>query len=155
MEPTVAADGTAQFLVVWTSYTVGPYSFDLFAQRYANVSAILAPIDAVYVYAPFVVSNGVYQPQLVVSWPVLQGISVANYEVYVDGAASPMALTTSNSWTMTAANGLTKSSTHSFQMDYVTTDGRRSPLSPSASGTTWGSGRPARRSTAPAATCSR
>jgi hypothetical protein len=140
MEPTVASDGTAQFLVVWTSYTVGPYSFDLFAQRYANVSAILAPIDAVYVYAPFVVSNGVYQPQLVVSWPVLQGISVANYEVYVDGAASPMALTTSNSWTMTAANGLTKSSTHSFQMDYVTTDGRRSPLSPSASGTTWGSG---------------
>ena len=38
---------------------------------------------------------------------------------------------------MTAANGLTTNSTHSFQVDYVTTDGRRSPLSPSASGTTW------------------
>jgi hypothetical protein len=137
MQPVVAADGINQFLVVWTSYTVGPYSFDLFAQRYANVSAILAPIDAVYVYAPFVVSNGIYQPQLLVSWPSLQGISVANFEVYVDGAASPMALTTSNSWTMTAANGLAKSSTHSFQVDYVTTDGRRSPLSPSVSGTTW------------------
>jgi len=65
------------------------------------------------------------------------GISVSNYEVYVDGAASPTALTTSNVWTMTAANGLTTNSTHSFQVDYVTTDGRRSPLSPSASGTTW------------------
>jgi hypothetical protein len=39
---------------------------------------------------------------------------------------------------MTAANGLAASSTHSFQLDYVTTDGR-SPLllSPPASGTTW------------------
>ena len=49
------------------------------------------------------------------------GISVSNYEVYVDGAASPTALTTSNVWTMTAANGLTTNSTHSFQVDYVTT----------------------------------
>jgi hypothetical protein len=38
---------------------------------------------------------------------------------------------------MTAANGLTTNSTHSFQVDYVTSDGRRSPLSPSASGSTW------------------
>jgi hypothetical protein len=48
-----------------------------------------------------------------------------------------MAVTTNNVWTMTAANGLTTNSTHSFQLDYVTTDGRRSPISPSASGTTW------------------
>jgi hypothetical protein len=48
-----------------------------------------------------------------------------------------MALVTSNQWTMTAANGLTVNTPHSFQVDYVTTDGRRSPLSPSASGTTW------------------
>ena len=50
-----------------------------------------------------------------------------------------MVLTTNNTWTMTAANGLAASSTHSFQLDYVTTDGR-SPLllSPPASGTTWG-----------------
>jgi hypothetical protein len=46
-------------------------------------------------------------------------------------------VTTNNFWTMTAANGLTTNSTHSFQVDYVTTDGRRSPRSPSASGTTW------------------
>ena len=48
-----------------------------------------------------------------------------------------MVTTASNVWTMTAANGLTASSTHSFRVDYVTTDGRKSPLSPSASGTTW------------------
>ena len=137
MQPAVASDGAAQFLVVWTSFTGLPNSFDLFAQRYLNVSALLLPLNAPFVSAPFTLSNGVYQPQLQVSWPVLLGISVSSYEVYVDGAASPVALTGSNVWTMTAANGLTAGSTHSFTVDYVTTDGRHSPLSPPASGTTW------------------
>ncbi|HEY5232851.1 MAG TPA: hypothetical protein VIK35_04880 [Verrucomicrobiae bacterium] len=137
MQPVVTSDGAGQFLVVWTTYTGSPYSFDLFAQRYINVAALVEPMAAPFIYAPFVVSNGVYQPQLVVSWPVLLGISVSNYEVYVDGAATPTGITTGNQWTMTAANGLTAGSTHSFQIDYVTTLGSRSALSPSASGTTW------------------
>ncbi len=137
MQPAVASDGVGQFVVIWTSYTGSPYSFDLFAQRYANVAAILQPMSAPFIYAPFMVSNGVYQPQLQISWPSLLGISVSTYEVYVDGAGTPMALTTNTTWTMTAANGLTANSTHSFQLDYVTTDGRRSPISPSASGPTW------------------
>jgi hypothetical protein len=139
MQPAVASDGVNQFLVVWTSYTGAPYAFDLYAQRYLNVAAALPPMAAPFVFAPFTLSNNVYQPQLQVSWPALalQGISVSNYEVYVDGAATPMAVTTSNIWTMTAANGLTANSTHSFQLDYVTTADVRSPLSPSASGTTW------------------
>jgi hypothetical protein len=128
----------AQFITVWTSYTGNPYSFDLFAQRYANVLAVLQPMSAPYVWVPFVVSNNVYQPRLVVSWTPLQGLSVSNYGVYVDGAATNIATVTSNQWTMTAANGLTTNSTHSFQLDYVTLAGRRpASLSPSASGTTW------------------
>jgi hypothetical protein len=137
IQPAIASDGIAQFLVVWSSSTFTRASMDLFAQRYINVASILQPIASVYVHAPFTLSNGVYQPQLQVSWPALLGISVSNYQVYVDGAASPAALTASNTWTMTAANGLTKNSTHSFQVDYVTTDGRQSPISPSVSGTTW------------------
>ena len=137
MQPAVASDGVNQFLVVWTGFTLSPNSFDLYAQRYLNVSALLLPINSVYVNAPFTLSNGVYQPQLQVSWPPVLGISVSNYEVYVDGAVTPMAVTSGNVWTMTAANGLLKNSTHSFQVDYVTTDFRRSPLSPSVSGTTW------------------
>jgi hypothetical protein len=137
MQPAVASDGANQFLVVWTSFTGLPNEFDLYAQRYLNVSALLQAMPAPYVWAPFVVSNNVYQPQLVVTWAPLLGISVSNYEVYVDGASVPAAAVTSNRWTMTAAYGLADSSTHSFQLDYVTTDGRRSPISPSASGTTW------------------
>jgi len=140
MQPAVASDGVSQFLVVWTSYTGLANGFDLFAQRYQNVNAVLQPMAAPFVWAPFGLSNNVYQPQLQVSWSALaqQGIPVSNYEVYVDGTNSLMATVTSNQWTMTAANGLTANSTHSFQLDYVTTDGRRSPISPSASGSTWG-----------------
>ena len=137
MQPVVAADGVNQFLVVWSSFTDTASSFDLFAQRFLNVSAILQPMSAPYVWAPFVVSNNVYQPQLVVSWAPLLGLSVTNFEVYVDGNGTPAAVLTSNFWIMTAANGLSTNSTHSFQTDYVTTDGRRSPLSPATSGTTW------------------
>ena len=138
LQPTVASDGVSQFLVVWTSFTGYPNTFDLFAQRYHNAMAILQPLAAPYVWAPFVVSNNVYQPRLVVTWTLLQGLSVSNYEVYVDGSVTPAAVVVTNQWTLTAANGLTTNSTHSFQVDYVVTDGRRSPISTATSGTTWG-----------------
>ena len=92
MQPTVASDGDSQFLAVWTGFTfTAAGGMDLFAQRYINVGTILQPINSVYVHAPFTLSNDVYQPQLQVSWPELQGISVSNYRVYVDGASSPTA----------------------------------------------------------------
>jgi hypothetical protein len=137
MQPAVASDGISQFLVVWTTFTGSPYGFDLFGQRFINVSSILLAPSAPYVWAPFEVSNNTYQPQLVVSWSSVVGLSVSNYEVYVNGSGTPMAVVSSNTWTMTAANGLSVSSTNSFALDYVTTDGRRSPLSPSTSGATW------------------
>ncbi|MGH7951405.1 MAG: hypothetical protein ACREFE_05745 [Limisphaerales bacterium] len=137
MEPVVASNGVGQFLVIWSGYSGGANSFDLFAQRYLNVSTLLLPMDAPFVYAPFTLSNNVYQPQLQVSWSPLLGISVSNFEIYVDGATIPMAIVTSNEWTMAVANGLTKNSTHSFAVDYVTTDGRRSPISQSSTNTTW------------------
>jgi hypothetical protein len=141
MHPVVASDGVSQFLAVWTSYTGSPYSFDLYAQRYVNVNLTsnLPPLGAPFVWAPFTFSNGVYQPQLQVSWAALSGIPVSTYEVYADGTNSPMALVSgaTNRWMMTAANGLTPSAAHSFQVAYTTTGGRQSPLSAPASGTTW------------------
>ncbi len=138
MQPVVTSDGVSQFLAVWSSFTGLAYSFDLFAQRYSNSQQPLEPLPAPFVYAPFVLSNNVYQPQLLVSWPPAAGLSVADYEVYVDGATTPTAAITSNVWTMTSANGLTTNNMHSFAVDYVTTDSRRSPLSPPGSGSTWG-----------------
>jgi hypothetical protein len=138
MEPAVSSDGVKQFLAVWTSFTFGPDSFDLYAQRYVNAEAVLEPMAAPFVWAPFVLSNNIYQPELVVSWPPVQGLAVSNYQVYVNGAATNMAVVTTNGWTMTSANGLTTNSTNSFAVTYVTAAGFQAPMSPSTSGTTWG-----------------
>jgi hypothetical protein len=139
MQPVVASDGASQFLAVWTSFTGSPNNFDLYAQRYLNASSlvVLPPMSAPYVWAPFVTVGSTYQPELAVSWAPVQGLAVSNYEVYVDGAATAAAVVASNSWTMTAANGLAGSSSHSFQVDYVIVSGQRSPLSPATVGTTW------------------
>ena len=145
IQPVVTSDGSSQFLAIWSSFTGLQYSFDLYAQRYINTAAALQAMAAPFVYAPFNTNGaGVYQPQLVVSWSPMSGISVSNYEVYVNGATTPMAVVTTNVWTMTAANGgLTTSSSNYFQVNYVTTDGRSpSSKSPPAGGTTWSSATP-------------
>jgi hypothetical protein len=142
MQPAVASDGSSQFLAVWTSFVGLPSSFDLYAQRYVNVASVIQPMSAPFVWAPFVISNGAYQPELTVTWGLVLGVSVADYEVYVDGAGTPAGVVsgTTNAWTMTAANGLAPGTTHSFAVDYVTTGGQRSLLSPVTSGTTWSGG---------------
>jgi len=140
MEPAVASDGAAWFEVVWTSYTGAATGMDLYAQRYANVSAILQAMSPPFVYAPFNLVANKYVPQLVVTWPRVLGISVTNYEVYIDGSATGITnwLGTTNQWTMGTVNGLTAGTNHSFQVAYLTTDGRQSPVSLLATGTTWG-----------------
>jgi hypothetical protein len=144
MQPALASDGASQFVAIWTSspgFAGPPYDFNLFAQRYINVNLTsnLPPMGAPFVWAPFTTSNGVYQPQLQVSWAALAGISVSSYQVYADGAASPTALVSNatNQWMMTAANGLTAGSTHWFQVAYTRSDGRQSPLSAATTNSTW------------------
>ena len=142
MQQAIASDGTSQFLAVWSSYTGSPSSFDLFAQRYINVNMAsnLPPMDAPFVWAPFTLNNGVYQPQLVVSWAMLLDIPVSNYKVFADGVTNPaMALVsgTTNQWMMTAANGLTAGSKHRFQVAYTTASGHLSPLSGTTTNSTW------------------
>jgi len=71
---------------------------------------------------------------LSITWPTVAGYSLAGYEVYADGATSATATTTNLWWTM---SNLAPSSTHTFKLAYVLTDGRRSPLSAAASGRTY------------------
>jgi hypothetical protein len=137
MHPAVTSDGSGQFIVVWTSFTGLTYGFDLYAQRYLNDSELLVAMPAPYIWVPFVTSNNLYQPQITVSWAPLLGLSISNYQVFVDGSASPIVKLVTNQWTMTVANGLSTNSTHSFQVNYVLNNGNAAPLSPSASGTTW------------------
>ncbi len=100
MHPAVASDGQSKFLVAWTGFIGGPQSFDLFAQRYVNVGQPLQAMTAPFVNVPFVLSNGVYQPQIEVSWPLQSGLAIDHYEVYVDGAPSPAVSLGTNVWTL-------------------------------------------------------
>jgi hypothetical protein len=136
MQPVVASDGQGRFLAAWTSFVGGPYGFDLYAQRYVNVSQPLLAMSAPFVSMPFVLdATGYYQPQAQVSWPPQAGLGIDHYDVYVNGVVA--ATLTTNVWMMTAADGLKAGSTNLFQVDYVTTTGRRSPLSPAATGIAW------------------
>src|SRR5664279_3467107 len=111
MQPTLASDGHGQFLAAWTSFVGGGYGFDLFAQRYLNVSQPLPAMSEPFIYVPFVVSSGVYQPQIQVSWPVQAGLPIDHYDVYVGGTlvASP----TTNLWLLSGA----AYTSYSFQVD--------------------------------------
>jgi hypothetical protein len=137
MQPAVASDGSSQFLAVWTSFTGLQNGFDLYAQRYADVNSVLVASAKPFVYAPFNLSKGTYQPELQLSWPELAGLAVSNYLVYVDGSAKPLAQVAGNVWTMRAAHGLAAGSTHSFRLGYVLKDGRQAPLSGAVKGKTW------------------
>jgi hypothetical protein len=135
MQPAVGSDGHGGFLAAWASYVGGTSGFDLIAQRYVNVSKPLDPMNAPFIYVPFVVDGSGYEPQVQVFWPPMSGLLIDHYDVYVNGALA--ATLTTNVWVMTAADGLKAGSTNLFQVDYVATNGRRSPLSPAATGITW------------------
>lgn len=129
MHQTVASDGATTFLVAWTSFVGGAGVFDLMAQRYVNTDQPLAAPGAPIVTA--LSSNS-----LAVSWPPVSGLPVQNYEVYADGSATATAVVTNIYWNHI---GLAPVSTHNYRLAYVLTDGRRSPLSPSTTNTTYGS----------------
>ncbi|MCX6895681.1 MAG: fibronectin type III domain-containing protein, partial [Verrucomicrobia bacterium] len=100
---------------------------DINAQRFASTNQPLPAPDAPFVT---VLSSNA----LSVTWPVLQGYSVAGYQVFADGAAAPTATVTDNWWTM---SGLAAGSTHYFQLKYVLADGRQSPLSAATTNATF------------------
>ena len=127
LNPTVAADSTGRLIVAWSTFAGLTSGMDLAAQRFAAPSAPLAAPGIPYLFAAS-------SSKLLVTWPVVSGLPVAGYDVYVDGSQSAFR-TVESAFTF---SGLAPGSTHSVRIGYVLTDGRKSPLSPAASATTWG-----------------
>ncbi|MCX7872619.1 MAG: fibronectin type III domain-containing protein [Verrucomicrobiae bacterium] len=125
--PVVASDREGGFLVVWSSFTGIDNGMDLFAQRYSIISAPLPAPSAPVVSA-------LSQSRLSITWAEVSGFNIVGYEVYMDGASDGVRVT-SNYYT---ATGLAPGSVHTFAIAYILADGRKSPLSPAASGKTWG-----------------
>jgi hypothetical protein len=122
-QPAVAGDGDHRFLVVWSSFG-GSTGFDLAGQRYRSFDPLPRP------EAPSV--SALSESSLHVTWAEAAAVNLSRYELFMDEATVPNALTA----TEFTANGLESGSTHSFQLAYVLSDGRRSLLSPAGVGTT-------------------
>lgn len=140
MYPAVASDGVGRLLVAWSSYVGGVESLDLNAQRYATYQQPLPPPGA-----PMVSALDSYT--LSVTWSPLAGFSVDHWELYVDGSSTPILLT-ATFWqnqglfdSLINEYSFNPASTHTFQLAYVLSDGRHSPLSDIATGKTWGQDR--------------
>jgi len=138
IHPAVASDGVGQFLAVWSSFEEVSLSMDIMAQRYINTNQLLsAPA------APVVSAIASYA--LSVAWAPLTGFNVDHWNLYVDQNNPPntnsIVSTTNTYWQNESleafGNDYSPGSTHTFQLSYVLTDGRQSPLSTVASGTTW------------------
>lgn len=125
---TVASDGMGRFLTVWSSFVGGVNSMDLYAQAYINANQ--QPLSAPG--APLVAALDEYS--LTVTWPPVTQFNVAYYNLYVDGSTTPTVVSN----IMWSSRSYSPSSTHTFQLAYVLPNGLASPLSPVASGTTWG-----------------
>lgn len=130
MHPAVASDGRSRFLAVWTSFTGVTHGFDLQAQRLAFTGVPLWPLDPPVVSV--LGSNAVS-----VSWATVTGLPVDLYELYMNDAEPPRPTLVTRQNVVTLSN-LLHSTTYSFRVAYVLTNGQRSPLSPPGSNTTYG-----------------
>lgn len=122
--PIVGSQNDTSTLVVWSSFVGGPGSVDLMAQRYS----VSIPRPGI----PIVSASSSYE--LFVGWPEIGGFDVAEYHLYVDSASEPVVTTD----IFHKASGLNPGTAHSFRLAYKLADGRVSPLSDAAIGTTFG-----------------
>jgi hypothetical protein len=145
IHPAVASDGVGQFLAVWSSFEQPSLSMDIMAQRYINTNRLLAAPAAP-------VASAIASYALSVAWAPLAGFNVDHWNLYVDQnnpPSTPALVTTSNTntyWQNESLDGpytndYSDGSAHTFQLSYVLTDGRQSPLSAITTNSTWQSPR--------------
>jgi hypothetical protein len=127
IDPVVAALDSDRFLVAWSGFIGGVPSFDLFAQRYESTTQPITPPAAPYVTA-------LDSSSLSVTWPDMSGLNVEHFELFINGATTPVRVT-GGSYLL---SGLTPHSTNAFELLYQLADGRRSAKSAVATGVTWG-----------------
>ena len=127
--PALASDGAKRFLVTWAGFNGLATGVDIYGQRF---TATLAPL-----YAPATpITFPLNSYSISVSWQPQAGFSVANYELFVDSSSTPILIPT-NIWCNYPDSYFSPLSTHTFQLAYVLTDGRVSPLSGTATNKTY------------------
>ncbi len=127
--PVVRGNGESRFVVAWSSFSGLANHLELKGQRFAAQEDVIAlqPPGAPYVSA-------LSQGRLSVTWAAVEGLDVVSYELYMDGGATPMVVTSQMKIVSVPEAGRT----YSFELAYRLRDGQLSPRSPERSGRTWG-----------------
>ena len=125
--PQIAAMPSGKYLATWSAFSSLDNGDDIFAQRLQRASVPLTAPGVPFVYP-------VAPTRLAVSWAPVQGQSVDHYDVFIDGAQTP--ISTNGLSILTSA--FLPSSVHTAALRYVLRDGRISPVSASVTSTTWG-----------------
>lgn len=127
VQPAISIDDNGAALVVWVGFGSALTGTDLFAQRLAKTAASLAAPNA-----PAAIALSSSKIRVVCT--ETDGLPVAKYLIYVDGAEKPAE---SDSPYITIS-GLPPASEHQFSVALQMLDGRITPKSETKSGSTWG-----------------
>lgn len=126
--PTFSAKGDQEIVAFWSSFEGGVESFEIKGQEFdLSSSGVVLPEPA----DPFFYSTGFNK--LTASWPVVEGVNVDHYRVYLNGSATPM-MTEEN---FIEIDSLADGSEHRVQWSYVSSNGVESPLSGLTVGRAW------------------
>ena len=126
MQPVAAGDSSNRFVVAWSGY-MGSSGYDVRAQRFAvGQPPLPAPEPPL--------ASALSQTSIGLVWSDVAELPLAHYEVFIDGAQSPIILNNARS----VAAGFAPGSTHTFELAFVLADGRRSEKSATVTARTWG-----------------
>jgi hypothetical protein len=127
--PAVAGNGDSRFVVCWAAYNGLATQVDLRAQRFVVEQG---PVELPPAGAPYV--SALSQSRLSVTWPAAEGYDVQNYELYLNGSATPIIV----NGQVNVVSGLAPGTTYQFEVAYRLRDGQLSPRSAPVTGKTWG-----------------
>ena len=127
LTPTVATDGENRIVALWSTFGGSARGMDLAGQRFTRAATPLEAPSAPYVFATS-------SSRMLITFPELAGLAVKQYELYINDSVSPVVVT-SGSYSL---GGLAPNSTQVVRLAFQLQDGRKSPLSPPTSGSTWG-----------------
>ncbi len=126
LNPAIGSQTSGRFLVAWSDWRGINDGLELAMQRFVvEGQPLVAPS------APILYSDSSWHVKA--SWAPVEGLDIQHYEILFNG--SETFTTTDAFWT---SPDVLPSSSHTVQVAYILTDGRRSPFSPVGVGRAWG-----------------
>lgn len=126
MDAAVSVGVDGSFLVAWSSFVGGAASYEILAQRYSREFPQLS------ISKPIV--SAMDSSRLTVAWPAIEGYTVLEYLVQVDGSSETLSLQSN----YVTVEGFAPSSEHTFRVAAKLVGGVTTDYSEASTGKTYG-----------------